>query len=156
MDFLAILVALVFGAISLFTGKDQEVEKNPRPVAGPKPTPTPSGRTYQETRSQERDTVSQRERKDENITTAREATKEHTITSENSHVGSQDITKSKIVEPSLSLERRKEQNNPAFSSISMKKQLKQKRIVESLIMNEVLSSPRAHNPYRSNYQRKIK
>ncbi|MBB6454316.1 hypothetical protein HNQ94_002791 [Salirhabdus euzebyi] len=147
MDGLAIIIALIIGAISAFSGqkdKDQKQQK-PRPVNRPKPTPTPSGRTYPEEASHEK--------------TSREVYQEQARTTHqySDEIQSLEIGSGEITDKGRKTPRKKVvQQKKASASISMKKQLTKKRIAESIIMSEVLGRPRAHKPYDFNYKNKFK
>ncbi|WP_102026986.1 hypothetical protein [Salirhabdus sp. Marseille-P4669] len=160
MDLLAIIAAIFFGIVSMFSrNKEEEHPKGkpiqrPKKMMTPKPTPTPSGRTYHEPKP------TQKEPKVEPVVRVEEKHVDRSSIEDSIQLdtlASFDITKGRDVKtPSSLLQRKSKTHTLGGQSISVKEQLTQKRIVESLIMSEVLGTPRAHKPYAYHYKEKIK
>ncbi|QHS22797.1 hypothetical protein GWK91_07500 [Virgibacillus sp. MSP4-1] len=150
MDLIAIIGAIIFGVISFLTGREEQS----KPVAKPSTTPSGPEPTVSSHPSSEKEIREEQTPRAEDI---REQN-QHPDSSEGRPVFmDDDITKGNPVNGPQTRPRspgKGKKSLPIKSPISMKEQLSQKRLAESIIMSEVLGSPRAHKPYRPNQYRK--
>jgi hypothetical protein len=149
VDIFAILIAIIGIAASVFSGSGQKENHKPRSGPVARPTPTPSGRTYQEPEVKRKT----RESEPEPLAVDPQNKYQEKLNELNrGNISSQNSSDDFISNPP----RKKVSTNPVLTPISVKKQLTKKRIAESIIMSEVLGSPRAHKPYSYDNKRKIK
>lgn len=155
MEAIFLIIAILYGVINFFSGKEEH-ERNPKPVLTPrqpsapkpKPTPTPSGRTYiPPTEVTEYPEV----RIEEYMTSEEEPPTEVSI-DPNSELAKSDIMNQSGLVPVRRKTITQEENMAPH--ISIKSQINKKRIVEGIIMSEVLGAPRAHKPFEYDYKRR--
>jgi hypothetical protein len=147
VDIIAILIAILGIGASLFSGSGQKEDHKPRSGPFARPTPTPSGRTYQEP------DVTSKTSESELIDVEPQNKYQEKLNELNKgNISTRDRSEDFTSNP----RRKKGKANPDLTPISVKKQLTKKRIAESIIMSEVLGSPRAHKPYSYDNKRKIK